>query len=117
MKDSKNLKVSNHAIARYMERTGSVFNGDTAKELKSLVAGGVELSAKDVLLHDFPLTRVMKGDKYVLFHAKCPVIAVVSKDNMVKTVLTKYMLLPRCYKSTHERELKLEEAKRNAREL
>ena len=112
------IRVSSHAVARYMERTGTLFNGDTAKELRTLVRNGVEITPKEVILHDFPLTRIVKGDSYILFHAKQPIIAVVSHDSTVKTIITKDMLsIPRNKKHAKNLEYMKRELKDDVRNL
>lgn len=108
------IQISNHAISRYMERTGTVFNGDVTNELRKLVHSGTRITAKEVILHDFPLTRRVKGDYYILFYANIPVVAVVSKDNTIKTVITKEMLpIARCYKNAKHVEYARRELKKD----
>ena len=90
MEDS-NPYLTYHAIKQYLIRTGTQFYVDVIVELQNGIREADELSASEVVEAGFPLVRTVKGDTYLRFRAPRineDVLAVVSQDKAVKTILT-----------------------------
>ncbi len=88
---SRNIKVTSHALQQYESRTGR-------RSLESIISLSGALEKADVVTLEqtvekgFKITKIFKGDRYLVWYddnISEDVCGIVSKDNVLKTVLTK----------------------------
>lgn len=108
--NNKDIKITSHALRQYESRTGR-------RGLEGLIALPTALkNAENVSLdvtkeRGFSIIKVFAGDKYLIWYdsnIKEEVCGIVSKDNALKTVLTKkiYSWAERSMKVRNEMEYK-----------
>jgi len=98
----RTIRISGHAVTRYLERTGRKFSATTAEEIQDAVFDGTVLSPAQVVAKGFKLSKQIRRDVYVLMRLDDksePVLGIIAKDNTLKTILTKDMFLDNSQKS------------------
>jgi hypothetical protein len=88
----RDVKLTNHAIHRYKYRTGKDSVLDTYTYLRLGLENSYTLTEEQVRKSGFSIVPRSKDDKYFVWYdptIKEFICGVVSKDNALKTVLTK----------------------------
>lgn len=88
----RDIKCSIHATQQYSIRTGKYMSVDRTEQLKDAIERAEELKFSELKDKGFTLLKRVEGDTYLVWYEesiKEDVCGIVSKDNVLKTVLTK----------------------------
>jgi len=96
------MRISNHAMTRYMTRMGVSFSPGIEKQVITMVEQGTIITPKRAIELGFKLTKLIRRDIYVEMydHNTAEVLlGIIAKDNTLKTILTKDMFIENSQKA------------------
>ena len=85
------MRISSHAMSRYMARMGVVFSADLEPQIRQMVEQGTIVTPKKALELGFKLTKLIRRDVYVAMtdvNTGETLLGILAKDNTLKTILT-----------------------------